>query len=181
MLRHIAWFNEASVAPDQSGELTSDNVGVCRRCLAPARAIEKLGVGCSVFGNLHDADPVHVSRHLQKLNADIVVIGHISDPSRLRLARAAKHLGCYVVADFTDEEKDDAALTQLLQVADQIVASTPKIASSLEKQTGLPTLVIPDSEESGRNSPDSIARLWIECFTHLKLKPSAGANTNVPA
>src|ERR1700722_20569561 len=102
MLRHIAWFNEASVAPDPSGELTSENLGVCRRCLAPARAIEKLGVVCSVFGNLHDADPVHVSKHLQKLNADIVVIGRISGPSLLKLARAAKHLGCYVVIDCGD-------------------------------------------------------------------------------
>src|ERR1700722_13507929 len=144
MLRHIAWFNEAEVAPDAKGALTSDDDGVRRRCLEPARAIKKLGVGCSVCGNLHDADPVHVSRHLQKLNADIVVIGHIAGASRLRLARAAKHLGCYVVADFTDEEKDDAALTQLIQVADQVVASTQKIASALEKQTGLEALVIPD-------------------------------------
>src|SRR5580698_5344540 len=127
MLRHIAWFNEAPVAPLPEGGLTSEDDSVRRRCLVPARAIEKLGVGCSVFGNLQDADPVHVSRHLQKLNADIVVIGEISGPSRLKLARAAKHLGCYVVADFTDEEKDNTALTQLLQVADQIVASTPKI------------------------------------------------------
>jgi hypothetical protein len=182
MLRHIAWFNEASVAPDPSGELTSEDAGVCRRCLAPARAIEKLGVGCSVFGNLHDADPVHVSRHLQKLNADIVVIGDISGPSRLRLARAAKHLGCYVIADFSDEEKDGTALAQLMQVADQVVASTAKIASMLEKQTGLAALVIPDcDEEGGHYTPDAVARLWLDCFTHLKLKPSVGANTNVPA
>src|ERR1700743_3640486 len=134
MLRHIAWFNEASVAPDQSGELTSDDAGVCRRCLAAARAIEKLGVGCSIFGNLHDADPVHVSQHLQKLNADIVVIGEISGRERLQLARAAKHLGCYVIADFSGEEKDDDALHQLMQVADQAVAATPALAAAIKKQ-----------------------------------------------
>src|ERR1700744_4161675 len=123
MLKHIAWFNEAPVVPNPQGGLTSSDEDVQRRCLDPARAIEKRGVGCSVFGNLHDADPVHVSRHLQKLNADIVVIGAIRGASRLRLARAAKHLGCYVIADFSDEEKDSAALLQLIQVADQIVAS----------------------------------------------------------
>src|SRR5277367_3333520 len=147
MLRHIAWFNEAEVAPDAKGALTSDDDGVRRRCLEPARAIEKLGVGCSVFGHLHDADPVHVSRHLQKLNADIVVIGDISGPSRLRLARAAKHLGCYVVADFHGEEQDEAALAQLMQVVDQAVASTPKLATALEKQSGIAAIVIPDCEE----------------------------------
>ena len=82
MLRHIAWFNEAPVAPDAKGELASPDEAVRRRCLAPARALEDMGIACSVFGNLHDADPVHVSQHLQKLNADIVVIGEISGRER---------------------------------------------------------------------------------------------------
>ncbi len=181
MLRHIAWFNEAPVAPCPEGGLISSNEGVCRRCLAPARAIELLGVGCSVFGNLHDADPVHVSQHLQKLNADIVVIGAISGRERLRLARAAKHLGCYVVADFSGEEKNTEALTQLMQIADQAVAATAALASSIEKQTGVTALVIPDCEEgsTGSHSPEAVAELWIDCFKRLKLKPPAGANTNV--
>jgi len=182
MLRHIAWFNEASVAPDSEGALTSEDESVRRRCLVPARIIEKLGVGCSVFGHLHDADPVHVSRHLQKLNADIVVIGDITGPSRLRLARAAKHLGCYVVADFHGEEHDQAALAQLMQVVDQAVAATPELASGLKKESGITAIVIPDCEEKdgSRPSPDAIAKLWLDCFKHLKLKPSVGANTNVP-
>jgi len=182
MLRHIAWFNEASVAPVPEGGLTSANEGVRRRCLAPAHAIERLGVGCSVFGNLHDADPVHVSQHLQKLNADIVVIGEISGRERLQLARAAKHLGCYVVADFGGEETDSDALHQLMQVADQAVAATPELAASIEKQTGFEAVVIPDCEEktNGARSADAVAHLWLECFKRLKLKPSAGANTNLP-
>src|SRR5271170_6171844 len=141
MLRHIAWFNEAPVAPNPEGGLTSSDKGVQRRCLEPARAIERLGVGCSVFGNLHDADPVHVSRHLQKLNADIVVIGKISGRERLQLARAAKHLGCYVVADFSTEEKNAEALHQLMQVADYAVAATPALAALIEKQTGAVAIV----------------------------------------
>jgi hypothetical protein len=182
MLRHIAWFNEAPVAPCPEGGLTSTDKNVGRRCLAPARAIERLGVGCSVFGNLHDADPVHVSQHLQKLNADIVVIGAIEGRERLRLARAAKHLGCYVVADFSGEEKDEDALHQLMQVADQAVAATPELAKVIEKKIGIAAIVIPDCEEKskGAHSPDAIAQLWVECFKRLKLKPSAGANTNVP-
>jgi hypothetical protein len=183
MLRHIAWFNEAAVAPDASGALTSADAGMRRRCLAPAREIEKLGVGCSVFGNLHDADPVHVSRHLQKLNADIVVIGDITGPSRLRLARAAKHLGCYVVADFSGEEHDAAALTQLMQVVDQAVAATAKLAAALKQEFGVVAIVIHDCEEKNESkySPEAVALLWLDCFKNLKLKPSAGANTNMPA
>jgi len=182
MLRHIAWFNEAPVAPRPEGGLTSDDVTVRRRCLAPAQAIEPLGVGCSVFGNLQDADPVHVSRHLQKLNADIVVIGDISDPSRLRLARAAKHLGCYVVADFSEDEEDEESLAQLMQVVDQVVTASAELAKAIEKKTGNVAIVIPDCEEnsSGKNSPDAIAHMWLDCFKHIKLKPPAGANTNVP-
>ena len=95
------------------------------------------GVGCSVgFGNLHDADPVHVSRHLQKLNADIVVIGQISGRERIMLARAAKHLGCYVIADIYSEEKDAEALHQLMQVADYAVAATNELARAIEKEAG---------------------------------------------
>ena len=182
MLRHIAWFNEAPVAPCPEGGLISSDERVQRRCLEPARAIERLGVGCSVFGNLHDADPVHVSRHLQKLNADIVVIGKIEGRERLRLARAAKHLGCYVVADFSAEEKDAEALHQLMQVVDHAVAATPALAAQIEKDTGAMALVIPDCEDKNKNvSPEAIAKLWMDCFMRLKMKPSAGANTNEPA
>ncbi len=177
MLRHIAWFNEAPVAPRPEGGLASPDELVCRRCLVPARAIEALGVGCSVFGNLAEADPAHVSQHLQKLGADIVVIGEISEPMRLKLARAAKHLGCYVVADFGAEENDQGALTHLMQVADQAVAATPAIAAKLEK-AAVKALVIPGCEEKNAAATEAAARLWLECFKQLKLRPSAGANQN---
>jgi hypothetical protein len=179
MLSHIAWFNEAPVQPVPEGGLISADPRVCRRCLAPAREIEELGVECSVFGNLHDADPAHVSKHLQKLKADIVVIGKISGPSLLKLARAAKHLGCYVVADIGD---DTAILPDLAALADQIVAATDEAADALELE-GLSALVIPDCDEKAdsRRSPDAIARLWLDCFRKLKMKPPACANTNEPA
>ncbi|HUY68605.1 MAG TPA: hypothetical protein VMV79_04825 [Alphaproteobacteria bacterium] len=181
MLRHIAWFNEAPIEPLPEGGLTSSAPDVCRRCLAPAREIEKLGVACSVFGNLHDADPVQVGQHLQQLNTDIVVIGCISGPSRLKLARAAKHLGCYVVADIDAEEPGDD-LARLLQVADQVVAATPERAAALLAQTDLHAIVIPDCDEKGfgGHSPAAVAKLWLECFRQLKLKPPASANSNSP-
>jgi hypothetical protein len=181
MLRHIAWFNEAPVEPLPEGGLTSNEVDVCRRCLAPARELEKLGVECSVFGNLHDADPTHVSQHLQKLNTDIVVIGHIKGPLRLKLARMAKHLGCYVVADF-DARSEGGDITALAQVADQLVASTPAVAADLLAKTGGKALVIPDCDEksTGARSPGAVAKLWLECFKQLKLKPPLSANSNKP-
>src|ERR1700722_16764050 len=104
MLRHIAWFNEALVELNADGGLTSPNEGVRQRCLAPARELEKLGIECAVFGNLHDADPSQVSQHLQKLNIDIVIVGKMISPSILKLARTAKHLGCYIVADLCTED-----------------------------------------------------------------------------
>jgi hypothetical protein len=181
MLRHIAWFNEASVEPLPEGGLTSKEAAVRCRCLAPAREIEQLGVECSVFGNMHDADPVHVSQHLQKLNTDIVIIGHIGEPLRLKLARAAKHLGCYVIADFGHGpiEKDMAAL---IGIADQVVVATQAVAAALLAQTGNRALVIPDCKEgtAGEYSPAAIARQWFECFKQLKLKPPASANSNTP-
>src|SRR5579862_6052037 len=100
MLRHVAWFNQALVEPAPEGGLRSPDPSVRRRCLVPARELEELGVECSVFGNLDDADPAQVSRHLQKLETDIVVIGKIAEPTRVALARAAKHMGCYIIADF---------------------------------------------------------------------------------
>src|ERR1700722_15510381 len=131
MLRHIAWFNEAPIEPLESGLISADAT-VVRRCLAPAREMEKLGVECSVFGNLHDADPAHVSKHLQKLQSDIVVIGKITGPALLRLARAAKHLGCYVVADFGDHDEVSADFMPLAKLADQIVSATTKGVEALE-------------------------------------------------
>ena len=158
---------------------------VQRRCLAPARALEQLGVGCSVFGNLHDADPVHVSRHLQKLNADIVVIGKISGRERLQLARAAKHLGCYVVADISVEEKDSEALHQLMQVVDYAVAATQRTGRARSKKKHRwrgDDYSRLRGQKQATHSPDrDRPKLWMDCFMRVKLKRfPAGANTNVP-
>jgi len=182
MPRHIAWFNEASVEPSAEGNLISTDITMCQRCLAPARELEKLGVECSVFGNLHNADPAHVSKHLQKLNSDIVVIGKISGPSVVKLARAAKHLGCYVVADFGHEKDINADLIKLAEIADHIVAATPQTGALILEKTGLAVIVIPDSDEksNGKHAPGAIAHLWLESFKKLKLKPPLCANTNTP-
>jgi hypothetical protein len=182
MPRHIAWFNEALVEPLPEGGLTSPDPAVFRRCLAPARALEDLGLECSVFGNLHDADPAQVSKHLQKLETDIVVIGRLSEPQRLKLARAAKHLNCFVIADFAHETKVSPDFIKLAEVVDQLVAATPACAAAAAQKTGLPALVIPDAEEpADRPSTRAIAQLWLECFRKLKLKPPVSANTNTPA
>lgn len=180
MLRHIAWFNEALVEPSPEGGLTSADSAVRRRCLMPARKLEELGVECSVFGNLDEADPVQVGRHLQKLDTDIVVIGRISEPSRLNLARMAKHLGCYIIADVSDEAYS-SDMAGLAEIADQIVAATPAAAGQIKEKTGSSALVIPDCEEKpGAPSVGIIAHLWLDCFKKLKLKPPASANTNTP-
>jgi hypothetical protein len=181
MPRHIAWFNEALVEPLPEGGLTSPDPSVHRRCLTPARELENLGLECSVFGNLLDADPVQVSRHLQKLETDIVVIGKISEPLRIKLAKAAKHLGCFVVADFGHETNVSPDLVKLAEVADQIVAATPSCAAAATEKTGQRTLVIPDVDQAaGQSSADEVALLWLDCFKKLKLKPPASANTNTP-
>lgn len=180
MPRHIAWFNEALVEPLAEGGLTSPDPAVHRRCLAPARALEDLGLQCSVFGNLLDADPAQVSKHLQKLGTDIVVIGRIAEPQRLKLARAAKHLNCLVVADLADESEVTPDLVKLADVVDEIVAATPACAAAAEK-TGLHVHVIPDAEEAAdQPSTKAIAKLWLDCFRKLKLKPPVSANTNTP-
>ncbi|MDX2028685.1 MAG: hypothetical protein SFW62_08620 [Alphaproteobacteria bacterium] len=182
MLRHIAWFNKAPIEPCPEGGLTSPDPVVQRRYLIPARKLEELGVECSVFGNLQDADPVQVSQHLQKLETDIVVVGDISGSSRLELARAAKHLGCYVIADFGHASGVTSDFVQLAEMADQVVAATPEAAALALKETGSPTAVIPDCSEGGNGatSAAAVAQLWLDCFKKLKLKPPASANTNLP-
>ncbi|MFY9287757.1 MAG: hypothetical protein WAO98_04575 [Alphaproteobacteria bacterium] len=183
MLRHIAWFTEAPIAPTNDGSLASENAEASSRCLIPARELEKLGVHCSVFGNLSDADPTHVSKHLQKLNSDIVVISPFSGPSMLKLARAAKHLGCYVVADFGHENTLLDDHLKLADIADQCVAATSSAAKAVMAKCAVPTLVLPDCDErsTGKSAPDLIARMWMDIFNKLKLRPPACANSNIPA
>src|ERR1700722_18731289 len=179
MLRHIAWFNEAPIEPLESGLISADAT-VVRRCLAPAREMEKLGVECSVFGNLHNADPAHVSKHLQKLQTDIVVIGKIAGPSLLKLARAAKHLGCYVIADFDDETAVSPEFEKLADLADRIVAGTPAAAELLARDS-IPSFVIADcADEKDNAAAMESAHQWLDCFRTLKMKPPACANTNEP-
>lgn len=181
-MRHIAWFNEALIEPAPGGELTSPDATVRRRCLAPAREIEKMGIGCSVFGHLKNADPVEVSNHLQKLRSDIVVIGAMSCPNTLKLARAAKHLGCYVVVDAVHDENTITDQAKLWELTDQIVASDADQAVRLMEQTGLAIVVIPDSDENmgGEFSPPLIAKKWLELFKNLHNKPPHCANSNTP-
>lgn len=180
MPRHIAWFNEALVEPLPQGGLTSNDPAVHQRCLTPARELENLGLECSVFGNLRDADPAQVGRHLQKLEADIVVIGHITEPLRLKLAKAAKHLGCLVIADFGHAPDLSSDLIKLAEVADQIVTATPSAAEAVTAKTGLHATVIPDYKADTGPSASIIAHLWMDCFKKLKLKPPTSANTNTP-
>lgn len=182
MLYHIAWFNEAPVEPRLDGGLTSDSETVCRRCLLPARALEQLGLECSVFGNLADADPTQVNIHLQKLQCEIVVIGEFDASSAIPLARAAKHLGCYVIADIDKKSVASKDLVKLAEIVDHIVASSRDVATIIGQLTGHIASIIPDCEErsTGAHSPMAIARLWLDDFKRLRLKPPVCANTNEP-
>jgi hypothetical protein len=181
-MRHIAWFSEAHVEPCHEGSLTSKDALVCHRCLAPAREIERLGIGCSVFGGLKKADAVDVSSHLQKLNSDIVVISKMTCSNLLKLARAAKHIGCYVVADLGHDSVMTPDTVKLSEIADQIIAATPEVAASLLEQTGHLVQVIADSEDriGSSNSPRAIALQWLEVFKKLEAKPPLCANSNEP-
>jgi len=181
MPRHVAWFNGAAIEPSPAEGLISTDMVVCRRCLEPARELEKQGVACSVFGNLTDADPAHVGKHLQKLNTDIVVIGRIDGPSLLKLARAAKHLGCYVVADFADGIALSPDALRLAEMADRVVVGSAAAAKEVKQQTGTKALIIPDWDEKNKErSATAIAKIWLTCFKELQQMPPACANTNVP-
>lgn len=169
MLRHIAWFNEASIEPDPKGGLRSADERVRRRCLEPASALEDRGVCCSVFGNLHDASPADVGQMLQKLETDVVVIGAFTEPTLLKLAKTAKHLGCYIVADFADQTTMSADFEKLGAFADLIVAATPEAIKTIETANLVATLV-----------PDDSSDAWLDCFKALKMKPPACANSNIP-
>lgn len=178
MLRHVAWLNKALVEPSVEGGLRSDDPRVARRCLAPARELERMGVECSVFGHMHDADPAHVCKHLQSLETDIVVIGGLERDSRLRLARAAKHLGCYVVVDLEDGATLEE-VNQLFAFVDQIVADSEDAAMKFEKM-GISSLVVSDCDETDDLSLQEAAGQWIDCFRQLKMKPPVCANANAP-
>ena len=177
MLRHIAWFNEAIIEPEPTGGLRSDDRRVELRCLAPAAALEDRGIDCSVFGNLQDADPAEVGKLLQKLSTDIVVIGAFTDPTLLKLAKHAKHLGCYIVADFADQTEISSDFTKLAILADHIIAGTSE-AIALLKSQNLSASLIPDADDHGAST--EVAEAWLHCFKSLKLKPPACANSNTP-
>lgn len=178
MLRHVAWFNKALIEPNVGGGLRSDEPRVVRRCLAPARRLEELGVECSVFGHMHHADPAHVCQHLQSLETDIVVIGGLDRDSRLQLARAAKHLGCYVVVDLEDGA-DASEISHFLAIADQLVVGAEAEAMRMEA-LGFPVLLIPDCDGQDEFSSQETAEQWLDCFKRLKMKPPACANANTP-
>ena len=183
MLHHIAWFSGALVTPHPTEGLTSPDPVVESRCLIPARTLEKHGLACSIFGNLEDADPTQVSSHLQKLGADVVIIGKVSPTTFVKLARAAKHLGCYVIADFADDTALPP-LKELVGIIDLMVAASEDLARHVIGLCGIQTALIPDCNmgegADSMQSPDVVARLWQECFKVLKQRPPACANTNEP-
>jgi len=178
MQRRVAWFNEAPIEPDPKGGLRSPDERVRLRCLEPAVALEGMGIDCSVFGNLGDADPAEVGQLLQKLKTDIVVIAPFNDPSLLKLAKAAKQLGCYVIADFGSATDVSDDFLKLASLADHIVAATPE-AQALLKTHSIACIVIPDCTTT--QDAETVAGAWLDCFTALKMKPPACANSNIPA
>jgi hypothetical protein len=177
MLRHLAWFNESSVTPDASGQLTSPDEQVQRRCLIPARELEALGIACSVFGNLHDADPAHVARHLQKLQTDIVIVSNIQGTNLFNQARMAKHLGCYVVADFGAQDIDEAVLSKYSTIADCLITANQKTADQIDDHH-VHVIVIPDCENNAMS--EAIVEQWLTCFKAIKAQPPLCANSNQP-
>jgi len=180
MFRHIAWFNEAPVTPDTNGNLTSPHAGVRRRCLMPARELEVLGIECSVFGNLHNSDGFSVGKHLQKLDTDIVVIGNGNAAELIPLARIAKQMGCYIVADLGEQSEESPGLDELAVLADHVVVASEEDAVAL-KSRGIASSVIPDCSEDEQGAGTSTALLWLDCFKKLKMKPPVCANTNFPS
>ena len=173
MLRHIAWFSEATIEPDPAGGLRSEDPRVTRRSLLPAAALEKTGIACSVFGNLPDADPNEIGKLLQKLNTDVVVVGPFTDPTLVKLARAAKHFGCYIVADFADQTDVTSDFEKLAVMADCVVAGTPE-AVALLKSLNIEAELIGDADKG------DVTDAWLDCMKKLKAKPPLCANTNTP-
>jgi hypothetical protein len=176
MLRHIAWFNETAIEPNANGELDSPDSAVRHRCLLPARMLENMGIPCSVFGNLHHADPTHVAQHLQKLQTDVVIISNIQGLTLLNLARMAKHLGCYVVVDFADSNLTQSHYDKFIGISDLIVTTTEAVATAF-RTDALHALAIPDCTTE---TADKAAHLWKNSLTAMKTKPPHCANSNEP-
>jgi glycosyltransferase involved in cell wall biosynthesis len=178
MPRHVAWFVEASVAPDQRGGLTSALASTRYRCLIPHRELQNLGVKSAILsGVLHDADPERIGEFLREFDVETVVVGKTNHPSMIDFARLARSRGCYLVADFCDDHFGVPALgplyRQLAQLADRVVASTPQMAEVIATETGRTAIIIPDPYEGPRREPkfapggEHLKLLWFGNVTNL--------------
>lgn len=153
----VIWLNEAPLAKNQDGLLTSALASARYRCLIPAEALKSRGVENWTFGNLHHADPEEFGRHLDTLRADVAVIGKSFNPAMTVMADKIKARGLRLIVDFCDTHfaapETGRLHRDLIALADVVVASTAQMAEIIKKETGAESVIIHDPYEGAKGMP----------------------------
>jgi glycosyltransferase involved in cell wall biosynthesis len=154
----VAWLSGAPVTRDPRGGLTAVAASARYRCLIPHRELTGLGVQSVIhFSTWDDTDLERSAQFVQKFDVEIVVAGKLNHPSIVDYAALTRTRGCFLVADFCDDDFDDPALgpryRRLADMADQVVAGTPQMANVIATETGRAAIIIPDPYEGPRREP----------------------------
>jgi hypothetical protein len=145
----------ATVFPLRQGPAgpTSDLASARYRAIIPAQQLARLGHQVQ----LASLPPGGWPREVMEAPCDVLVISKSIQPENEALARAMKARGVKVVVDLCDDHFSHpdfgAHFRALVEVADQVVASTDAMAEAVRHNTGRESIVVPDPVEGPRGSP----------------------------
>ncbi len=141
---------------------TSDLASARYRVLIPAQQLARLGHQVQ----LATLPPTGWPQQVKDAPCDVLVISKSFHAANEDLARAMKARGVKVVVDLCDDHFDHPEygphFSNLVALADTVVASTEAMAQSVERNTGRDSSVITDPVEGPRGFPRFAPRLpWL--------------------
>ena len=151
----------ALMGPLQAGAHgpTSDLASARYRVIAPARQLCLLGHSVRIVAPTETGWTAEV----MEAPCDVLVVSKTFKPEAETLAKEMKARGKRVVVDICDDHFGDPehapVIGRLISMADQVVASTPAMAESIQRHAGRASVVVTDPVEGPRGVPKFSPRL----------------------
>ncbi|MCC7274309.1 MAG: glycosyltransferase, partial [Alphaproteobacteria bacterium] len=151
---NILYVSPAPVTRSETGQLTSFLASVRYRVILPARQLVRRGHAVDIRVTPPDGWDAETAR---AMTADVAVFAKSFQRSDIALARSLRERGTKVVFDASDDYFDHpesgAAFARIIDLADEIVASTDEMARTILRRSGRRATVIGDPVEGRRREP----------------------------
>lgn len=137
-----------------NGKLTSDAASVRYRVLIPAQQLVRRGHRIDIRTTPKEGWPPDAA---DKIHSDVVVFSKSFHPSNEELADDLQYAGARILLDICDNHFEHPEYGphyhRMVAIADQLIASTERMAEIIEQHTGRKAKVISDPLENRKGAP----------------------------